>query len=188
MYVCDENQLCQFFSKSAPTFFLLCMMIGASISIEWWRYHVDLYIEYHFFGRVWSQFCPKTNTLLIFSKTAPRGFFKPRIRIGDINTYQIAKIASKLIHFFRRYSRKLGSRCYTSMKQLVYQIDAQGGQASAGALWQRISTLRNDIGLWAQLRSGRRPKWDWDLGPNKIRLSTQLRFSSGPIWYQANYL
>ena len=61
-----------------------------------------------FFGPFLGPILPKTNTLLIFSKTAPRGFFKPRIRIGDINTYQIAKIASKLIHFFRSYSPKTG--------------------------------------------------------------------------------
>merc|ERR1712243_270099 len=51
---------------------------------------------------------PKTDTLLICSKTAPAIFFKLGIRMEDINTYQMAKTPSKLIHLPRSYSSKTG--------------------------------------------------------------------------------
>ena len=51
LYVCNENQLCQFSQFWLLRFFLnLAQWKGASISIEWWRSHADWCIGCPFLG------------------------------------------------------------------------------------------------------------------------------------------
>ena len=108
-HVCNENQLCQFFQNWLLQFFWnFSWWKGTSIPIKWWKSHVDWCIGCPFLGPMTSYFCPKIDTLLIFSKTVPTNFFILCMRIEDIDTYQMAKTASKLIHFFRSYSPKTG--------------------------------------------------------------------------------
>ena len=112
MYVClyvRKINFVNFFKIGSYNFFLnFAWWKGTSIPIKWWRSHADWCIGCPFLGPFWAQFCPKTDTLLIFSKTVPTNFFILCMRIEDIDTYQMAKTASKLIHFFRSYSPKTG--------------------------------------------------------------------------------
>ena len=105
MYVCDNGP-----ALTTPTNFLIFgMKVGGPVVEKSDGARFFRKIQNWFF---WEHLGPKMAqkwTLCQFSrKRCLRLFFILCIRIEDINTYQMAKTASKLIHFFRSYSPKTG--------------------------------------------------------------------------------
>ena len=109
-----------------------------SIPIEWRRSLADWCIG--------CPFLPKKWYFANFLRNGAYNFFILGIRIENINTYQLAKTAFKLVHFFGSYSPKTG--LMTSSFGLIQQgegtrwaksiillyFDEQGGQASVWGL------------------------------------------------------
>ena len=97
------------FSKSAPTiFFKLCMMKGDINTYQMVKVPCRLMHWLPLFGPNDVIFLPQNRYFVNFLENGAYDFFILCMRIEDIDTYQMAKTASKLIHFFRSYSPKTG--------------------------------------------------------------------------------
>ena len=111
MYGCHEKRLSlslKIQNGCLRFFFILCMMKGDINTNQMVKTPSRLMHWIPLFGVDDVIFLPQNWYFVNFLENGAYDFFILGIRIEDINTYQMAKTASKLIHFFRSYSPRTG--------------------------------------------------------------------------------